>query len=153
MTLHLKKFILIFFAVILAGTAFLWVLSFQVKNDLAAQKKVISNEDRIEFLNSCGWITETMAEEQKILIPSEFSGFYNDYNMIQISQGFDLSRYKGEEAVQYLYRVKNYPGGLENVYACMIVYKERIIGGDIRLTEPGGFVLPLAKTQEENSHG
>lgn len=142
----LKKFILILFALLLVGAAFLGVLSFQVKNDLAVRKKVLSNEDRIEFLNSCGWITDSIAVEEEILIPSEFNEFYDGYNMLQISQGFDLSRYKGERAVQYLYSVKNYPDRLENVYGCVIVYNNRVIGGDIRQTEPGGFVLPLTKT-------
>lgn len=138
----LKKPILILFAVLLTGAAFLGVLSFQVKTDLATQKKVLSNEDRIEFLNSCGWITGTIAEEQEILIPSEFNAFYDEYNMLQISQGFDLSRYKSERAVQYLYPVKNYPDRLENVYGCVIVYDNRVIGGDIRQTVPGDSFFP-----------
>ena len=42
--------------------------------------------------------------------------------------GFDLSKYKGDRAKKYTYRVTNYPDSKVDVNANLIVYKNKVIG-------------------------
>ena len=42
--------------------------------------------------------------------------------------------------MRYVYKINNYPDAKEPVYATLLVYKDRIIGGDITDTTPGGRV-------------
>ena len=50
--------------------------------------------------------------------------------------------------MRYVYTVKNYPGATEPVYATLLIYKNKVIGGDITDTAPGGkvktFEMPKA---------
>jgi hypothetical protein len=40
--------------------------------------------------------------------------------------------------MRYVYRINNYPGATEPVYATLLVYKNQIIGGDITDTSAKG---------------
>ena len=42
--------------------------------------------------------------------------------------------------MRYVYRVNNYPGSTEPVYATLLVYKNKIIGGDITDTAAKGHI-------------
>ena len=107
---------------------------------------VKTNDDRIKFLNSFGWEAEqTPLEEQSVIIPTEFSDVYAKYNELQKSQGFDLSKYSGCEVLRYTYRITNYPDSSDSVVADMLIYKNRIIGGDIQSTAMDGFMHGFKK--------
>jgi hypothetical protein len=50
--------------------------------------------------------------------------------------------------MRYVYRIHNFPGaGEDPVYATVLVHKNRIIGGDITDTAPGGKVQGFKKPQ------
>lgn len=101
-------------------------------------------EDRTAFAKSLGYCISGQNEAKKeIVIPSVFSDVYENYNALQKSAGFDLSAYKGEQATVYTYPVTNHPGG-DSVIMNIIVYKGRIIGGDICSAEFDGFMTGLA---------
>lgn len=113
----------------------------------AASKTISSERGYIDiyrdFLYSFGWDTdETPVEISQVLIPSEFNETYNQYNDIQLSQGFDLTLYKGEAAVKYVFTVKNYPGlqGDSSVRATLLTFNGNIIGGDICSVRMDGFM-------------
>lgn len=78
---------------------------------------------------------------QNIIIPSEFSEVYERYNEVQKSAGFDLWEYRGEYAVQYSYEAVGYTD--DTVKVCLILYKDRLIGGDISSTRLDGFMTGL----------
>ena len=40
--------------------------------------------------------------------------------------------------MRYVYQINNYPGATAPVYATVLVYKDKIIGGDVTDTSPGG---------------
>ncbi|MDR0920496.1 MAG: DUF4830 domain-containing protein [Oscillospiraceae bacterium] len=102
------------------------------------------NFNRISYINLQGWdIDETPYSEQYITIPEKFNKVYEKYNSIQNKQGWDLADYKGKSAIEYIYKVKNYNNGEDNVYARVIVLSNRIIGGDIFKMEQGGFIKAL----------
>ena len=116
----------------------------KAKETASLSAVVKNNEQRVNFLNSLGWeVDKNPLEEQKVVIPREFSSVYKNYNEIQKAQGFDLQRYGGIEAQRYTYKVHNYPGASSNVVADIIVYKNQIIAGDIQSNAFDGFMVGL----------
>ena len=106
-----------------------------------------TNEERIAFLNSFGWeVNETPTETQEVRIPEEFNDVFTRYNQLQQSQGYDLAEYAGKAVKRYVYAITNYPGGSQDHYATLLVYKNKIIGGDVTSTAQGGgmhgFAMP-----------
>ena len=52
----------------------------------------------------------------------------------------DLSKYKGKTVQRYTYEITNYPDYSGTVYANIIIYKSRVIGGDICSSDVEGFI-------------
>jgi hypothetical protein len=67
------------------------------------------------------------------------------YNEVQKQQGLDLEKYKGKDVIRYTYEITNYPGEEGKVLANLIVYKNRVIGGDICSADVNGFIHGFAK--------
>lgn len=108
--------------------------------------KIKTNEDRIAFLAQFGWEVEPQpAEEATVTIPSEFDRVFVSYNELQKRQGLDLSRYKRKEMTRYTYIVKNYPDYDGVVYANLLVYRGRVVGGDICSADVNGFLHGFKK--------
>lgn len=104
-------------------------------------EKIKSNEDRIAFLAQFGWeVEETPAESANVAIPAEFDKVFAAYNELQRSQGLDLSKYASRTVERYTYRVTNYEGYDGEVLANLLVYRGRVIGGDICSAEQSGFL-------------
>lgn len=103
--------------------------------------KIKSEADVVEFLSQFGWqVDPSPIEEVKIKIPAEFDKVMNAYNELQRNQGLDLSKYRGKEVTRYTFRITNYPDYSGTVMANVIVYKKRVIGGDICSTDVTGFI-------------
>jgi hypothetical protein len=113
--------------------------------ETAALSAVVKNNDqRVKYLKSLGWEVDKKAlEELKVVIPRDFSDVYKKYNDIQLSQGFDLSKYGGIEATRYTYKVLNYPDCDSNVVADIIVYRSHVIAGDVQSNALDGFMAGL----------
>lgn len=108
--------------------------------------KIKTNDDRIGFLGQFGWkVEDTPVEEKNVRVPSEFDKIFNTYNEMQKRQGLDLSDYKGKSVTRYTYKVTNYEGYDGTVYANIIVYKNRVIGGDICTADVDGFIHGFEK--------
>ncbi|HPE96167.1 MAG TPA: DUF4830 domain-containing protein [Bacillota bacterium] len=65
-----------------------------------------------------------------VRLPDEFDSAYSAYNALQQSQGLDLTRFCGKEITRYTYTVTNVSEG-ETILATLLVYRDRLIGGDI----------------------
>lgn len=103
--------------------------------------KIKTNEDRIAFLSQFGWrVEQTPVEEVEVTVPEKFDKVFNGYNEIQKRQGLDLSKYKGKTVTRYTYEVTNYENENGKVYANVIVYRNKVIGGDICSAKVGGFI-------------
>jgi len=103
--------------------------------------KIKTNEDRIKFLDQFGWKVDSESiEEVTMKIPREFDRVMSTYNELQKRQGLDLTKYKGREVTRYSYNVTNYPGYEGKVTANVIVYKSRVIGGDVSSSDVEGFI-------------
>ena len=110
---------------------------------------VKNNDERVEFLQSLGWeVSAEPIDEQTVIIPREFTDVYEDYNNLQKSQGFDLSKFGGIEAIRYTYAVANYPGHPDRVVADIIIYRGQIIAGNIQSTALDGFMQSLEFPKE-----
>lgn len=108
-----------------------------------------TNADRLQFINELGYVVVSNEPTTKTVnIPITFHGVYEDYNSLQKSVSYDLSLYKGCEVTIYTYYINaplNYDG---ECIINLIVYNDRIIGGDISSTTIGGFTLPLKRQSE-----
>ena len=102
--------------------------------------------DGIDFLKQYGWIVdETPIEECEITIPKEFDKVLTTYNEIQKQQGLDLSKYQRKTAKRYTFKVTNYEDYEGTVYANVIVYRNKVIAGDICSADAKGFIHTLSK--------
>lgn len=103
--------------------------------------KIKTPEDRIGFLKGLGWEVESEPVETKeVTIPAEFDAVFLEYNNLQKMQGLDLSRYKRKSVVRYTYKITNYKDYDGTVYANLLIYRNKIVGGDICTADVGGFV-------------
>ena len=101
-------------------------------------------EERAAFLKDCGWEVDVATEEEQIIhIPEHFTAVYQDYNDLQLQQGYDLSLYGGQDCTLYSYTVLNYPDPEQTVIANLYIYRNRIIGGDIHSTNLNGFMIGI----------
>lgn len=111
---------------------------------LIKKAKLKTNEDRLYLLTSLGWEVEIQPEAySEVQIPEEFSEVYENYNKIQKTMGLDLSKYNGEKVMRYTYKVVNHPSGEKDVRATLLVYKDKLIGGDICTVRLDGFMQNL----------
>ncbi len=105
-----------------------------------------TNEDRIEFLKQFGWEVKSEPKESvEVTIPSEFDKIFTGYNEIQKRQGLDLSDYKKKKVMRYTYEVTNYEGAEGTVYANILVYRNKVIGGDVCSADVTGFIHGFEK--------
>ena len=112
-----------------------------------------TNEERIEYLQTFGWqVSNDPVEVVNITIPEEFDATYNEYNALQISQGFDLSSYKGDSGTRYTYTISNYPNETSaQVLANVIVINDQIVAADVSSVSAGGFMHTLQMPEKSNS--
>ena len=111
-------------------------------------EKIRDNEDRVEFLSQFGWeVEDDPLETVEVVIPTEFDTVFAGYNEIQKAQGLDLAKYKKKTVTRYTYEVTNYPGYSGTVHANVIVYRNRVIGGDICTADMDGFIHGFEKNQ------
>lgn len=108
-------------------------------------KGVKTAEDRVAYLEGYGWLVnpEPIAVEE-LLIPEEFDETYQDYLALQSEQGFDLTKYRGKRVKRYSYEIQNYPGGETGVQAAILIYRNRVIGGEVLSSRQGGFIHGLS---------
>ncbi|MBE7015716.1 MAG: DUF4830 domain-containing protein [Ruminococcaceae bacterium] len=96
----------------------------------------------VNYLNNMGYKTEKEpAMTEEYLIPKNFDSALYDYNLMQISAGFDLSKYKGKRAVRYTYKITNLPD--IELYANLTLAKGHIIAADLINPKLDGFLLPM----------
>ena len=100
-----------------------------------------ANDGRVKFLRDFGWdVTTSPTESGRVRIPEQPGEVFDRYNALQKGQGYDLSNYAGKTVMRYVYKINNYPGATEPVYATLLVYKNQIIGGDVTDTAAKGHI-------------
>ena len=115
-----------------------------------AAPSVAGNDGRVQFLQNLGWeVSASPVESGQVRIPKEQNQVFSRYNDLQKSAGYDLSQYTDKTVMRYVYKVNNYPGATEPVYATVLVYKNQVIGGDITNTAANGSMHALKKTEQK----
>ena len=111
--------------------------------------KIRTEQDVVNFLAQFGWQVDGKAIEVKeVSVPAEFDKIYAGYNQVQVAQGLDLSRYKGKTLTRYTFKVTNFEGYEGEVLANVLVWRKKVVGGDICSAEiTGGFVQGFEKKQ------
>ena len=142
------KKLLVILAVI-AGIILALVLLLGGNAEPTSASSVSGNDARVQFLKSKGWeVSASPHESSQVKIPKEANQVYERYNALQKSQGYDLNEYAGKTVMRYVYKVNNYPGATEPVYATLLVHKNQVIGGDITDTSAKGTVQALQKPEQ-----
>ena len=109
-------------------------------------EKIKNNEDRINFIKQFGWeVNAQPLKEQEVTIPKEFDKIFAAYNEIQRKQGLDLSSFKKKNVMRYTYTVTNYPDYDGEVYINILVYRNKVIGGDVCSADVNGFIHGFEK--------
>ena len=137
----IKKIVIV--AAVVAAVIIALILLFGGSDDAAstATTAVSGNDARVEFLKGYGWdVAASPTESGQVKIPQAASEVYDRYNALQKSQGYDLSQYAGKNVMRYVYKINNYPGATDPVYATLLVYKNQVIGGDVTDTSAKGVV-------------
>ena len=145
-----------FFGVLVLSLAALVVLiafiptyvpaSVSVKEEAKSYDGLSTDAERTAFLRDFGWeVSETPEECVEVTVPARFDSVYEDYNRLQKEQGLDLTRYRGKKVMRYTYTVNNYPDCDGTVYASLLLYKNRLIGGDICSADAAGFLHGFEK--------
>ena len=136
-----KKIILALAAAAVLIAALVMLLSGGDNASATAAPSLSSNDARVKFLTDFGWkVAASPVESSQVRIPAESTEVLDRYNALQKSQGYDLSAYAGKNVMRYVYKIQNYPGATEPVYATLLVYKNQVIGGDITDTAAKGVI-------------
>lgn len=113
----------------------------------SATNMVTGNDDRVQFIASFGWeVVNSPVESGQVRIPATSSEVFDRYNALQKSMGYDLSSFAGKTVMRYVYRIKNYPGATEEVYATLLISNNQVIGGDITDTAANGKIQGFSKS-------
>lgn len=101
-----------------------------------------SAQDAQKFLEQFGWqVDATDVKTVQVTIPAEFDKVFVGYNELQKRQGLDLSKYRNKTVTRYTFVVTNYPDAEGTVLANVLVFRRRVIGGDICSADVTGFVV------------
>lgn len=118
-----------------------WLLAYTNENTGLA-----TLDGRESFLRDLGWEIDRDSEEyHSIVFPLELDTVLEEYNRMQLAQGYDLSRHLGEKCEQYTYRLTNYPNGDENVYVTIYILDRKVVAGDIHSNSMTGFMHGIIK--------
>lgn len=146
----MKKILMILGGIVLVILAMIWLLGGGEAE--ATSASVANNDGRVKFLEDFGWdVAASPVESSQVKIPTETTEVFDRYNQLQKSQGYDLTQYAGKNVMRYVYKVNNYPGATEPVYATLLVYKNQIIGGDVTDTAAGGNIRGFTMPQSNST--
>ncbi len=148
-----KKVILPFFCVSFVLVVFLIVImrcnSPKPQNtELLVNNNAADITEVLQFISDFGWEVNPEPDEiREVIIPSQFDEVYENYNQIQLKQGYDLKEYSGERAKSWTFTVLNYPGFEDEEYIKIniLIYNGKVIGGDVCSVKLDGFMHGFAK--------
>ena len=145
-TLRVRRRVALLAAAVMAGAAGLAGAQLLMPPTSVAvmSQSVMDNAGRVAFLRSFGWEVESEPSEiLEIVIPTEFDASYDQYNRLQLAQGYDLTRWRGRTAKRYTYKILNYPQASGEVRANLIVCDGQVVAGDVSCVALGGFMHGL----------
>ena len=132
-----------FLALAVAAGAF-FLLAALLFARLPGGKRLTRTEGRCAYLASLGLQADAESEElREIVLPKEFDAVLNEYNALQLAQGFALRAAAGKSCLCCSYDLVGYPGWEGRVIATIYIFRGRVIGGDIHTAAADGFLRSL----------
>ena len=111
-------------------------------NEETASGASVKNEQAAaDYLRAVGEEDAAQLSCERITIPEQFDEVYEEYNGMQWQSGFDLSEYKGKDALRFTFALTRHDAS----YAVLLVRDCAVIGGHYSNGEYGGEYLPLEK--------
>ena len=86
-------------------------------------------------------VDENPSDHVQLDIPLEFDDVYEKYNDLQKQAGYNLWYYRGRRCERYTFAIIN--AEQADTFANVIIYKGKIIGGDIMTAALDGVMSPL----------
>ena len=122
-----------------------FIVQYQSTQTSAGISLLATNEqERLAFISHYGWeVDKDAVEIQEIVIPEVFDDVYENYNEIQLEQGFNLTKYAGQRVKRWTYIVRNYPDTSpeeDYIRLNLLVSDGVIIGGDVCSVKLDGFM-------------
>ena len=144
----IKKSVCIGLAVVLLSfcvIASLWFLgNVQKSRTTGNSLSAVDENDIVSFISTYGWqVDDEPVEVREVIIPETFDEVYNNYNKIQLEQGFNLEKYAGVRVKRWTYIVKNYPETSpedDYIRINILVSDGKVIGGDVCSVKLDGFM-------------
>ena len=135
---------------ILLSLLCIFIISLILINGKYKTESVFVDDNQIvyDFIENYGWLADySECEKTSVNIPYIFDDVYKDYNVLQMSQGFDLEGYKGRAVLKYTYRLLNFPEyeNDDNVFINVLLSDGVIIGADILSTSINGFITGVVR--------
>ena len=111
-------------------------------NEETASGASVKNEQAAaDYLRAVGEEDAAQLSCERITIPEQFDEVYGEYNGMQRQSGFELSEYKGKDALRFTFALTRHDAS----YAVLLVRDCAVIGGHYSNGEYGGEYLPLEK--------
>ena len=103
-----------------------------------------STEGRCAYLAALGLRAEPTSEEiREVLLPEDFDALLEEYNCLQLAQGWDLHAAAGRRCLCCSYDLVGFPDWDGRVIATLYLFRGRPIGGDLHTASADGFIRPL----------
>lgn len=128
-------------AIIIAAVLLLFLILIRIYYNDITSIDGSTYESRVAYLKILGYEVKEETAIKETVIPGEFKGVYEEYNLLQKKSGFDLSRYKTQVCTVYTYSLS----GIDTKVANLIVCGGKIIGGDILDLENSQNIAPLTQ--------
>lgn len=112
-------------------------------------KGVATVQEQISFLSELGYkVKEFPVYADEVNVPKAFDSAYTKYNELQKAQGLNLEKYTGKTVMRYTYELQDTK---EQAYLTLLIYKNRIIGGDVTVMGENGSVYGLEKPMTKDT--
>lgn len=134
-------------AAVLAAAALLLILiALRLLLPAAPEHDLSTLEGREAFLLELGWEIDRSSEVfRSVTVPDKLEGIMLQYNRMQLTQGYDLSKHLGERCGQYTYTLTNYSDSDGMVVVTLYIQDKTVIAGDIHTTAANGFMHALRR--------
>ena len=106
---------------------------------------VKDNDDRVAFLRGMGWEVNSMPlSAQYTVLPDPFPPVLEEYNALQLQQGYDLLPYAGKTVNIFTYQTEDDHDGAK-IYCTLYIFQGNVIGGDTHTISLNGAMFPLRR--------
>ncbi len=117
-------------------------------HNLTVNNSAMDLDDILVFISNFGYtVKEEPDEIREVIIPVEFNDVYENYNQIQLRQGYDLRHFAGKRVKRWTFTITDYPGyeNKEYIKINILVCDSKVIGGDVCSVKLDGFMHGFLK--------